>query len=81
MPDPNNMRKIKSDKLGSEQKEQQGKNIKALVDKVQKMLKNETGRFNKKNEPIFEWSIVKLDFAYRCLENQEAIKKFLAEKK
>jgi hypothetical protein len=77
----NEVKKIKSEKLVSEQKEQQGKNIKALVDKVQKMLKNETGRFNKKNEPIFEWSIVKLDFAYRCLENQEAIKKFLAEKK
>jgi hypothetical protein len=75
------VKKIKSEKLVSEQKEQQGKNIKALVDKVQKMLKNETGRFNKKNEPIFEWSIVKLDFAYRCLENEQAIKKFLAEKK
>ena len=75
------VKKIKSEKLVSQQKEQQGKNIKALVDKVQKMLKNETGRFNKNNEPIFEWSVVKLDFAYRCLENEQAIKKFLAEKK
>ena len=77
----NDVKKIKSEKLVSQQKEQQGKTIKAMVDKVQKMLKNETGRFNKKNEPIFEWSIVKLDFAYRCLENEQAIKKFLAEKK
>jgi hypothetical protein len=73
------VKKIKSEKLVSQQKEQQGKNIKALVDKVQKMLKNETGRFNKNNEPIFEWSVVKLDFAYRCLENEQAIKKFLAD--
>ena len=77
----NEVKKIKSEKLGSEQKEQQKNNLKAMVEKVQKMLKNDTGRFNKKNEPIFEYSIVKLDFAYRCLENQEAIKKFLAEKK
>jgi hypothetical protein len=75
------VKKIKSEKLVSEQKEKQNNNLKAMVDKVQKMLKNETGRFNKKNEPIFEWSIVKLDFAYRCLENEQAIKKFLAEKK
>jgi hypothetical protein len=75
------VKKIKSDKLGSEQKEQQKNNLKAMVDKVQKMLKIDSGRLNKNNQPIFEYSIVKLDFAYRCLENQEAIKKFLAEKK
>jgi hypothetical protein len=77
----NEVKKIKSEKLGSEQKEQQKNNLKAMVDKVQKMLKIDSGRLNKNNQPIFEYSIVKLDFAYRCLENQEAIKKFLAEKK
>lgn len=77
----NEVKKIKSAKVVSQQKEQQDKNLKALVEKVQKLLKNETGRFNKKGNPIFEWSIVKLDFVYRCLENQDAIKKFLAEKK
>lgn len=74
-------KKFKESKKASELKEVQSTNLKKLVDKVQKMLKNETGRLNKKGEPIFEWSIVKLDFAYRCLENQEAIKKFLADKK
>lgn len=74
-------KKIKDSKKASELKEVQSTNLKKLVDKVQKMLKNDTGRLNKKGEPIFEWSIVKLDFAYRCLENQDAIKKFLADKK
>jgi len=77
----NEVKKIKSEKMVSEQKEVQNTNLKKLVDKVQKLLKNETGRFNKKNEPIFEYSIVKLDFAYRCLENQDAVKKFLANLK
>lgn len=77
----NEAKKIKDSKKASELKEVQSTNLKKLVDKVQKMLKNDTGRLNKKGEPIFEWSIVKLDFAYRCLENQEAIKKFLADKK
>lgn len=74
-------KKLKDSKKASELKEVQSTNLKKLVDKVQNMLKNDTGRLNKKGEPIFEWSIVKLDFAYRCLENQEAIKKFLADKK
>jgi hypothetical protein len=77
----NEAKKIKDNKKASELKEVQSTNLKKLVDKVQKMLKNDTGRLNKKGEPILEWSIVKLDFAYRCLENQEAIKKFLADKK
>lgn len=77
----NEAKKIKDSKKASELKEVQSTNLKKLVDKVQKMLKNETGRLNKKGEPILEWSIVKLDFVYRCLENQEAIKKFLADKK
>jgi hypothetical protein len=49
------VKKIKSEKLVSEQKEKQNNNLKALVDKVQKMLKDETGRFNKKNEPVLEY--------------------------
>jgi hypothetical protein len=75
------VKKIKSEKLVSEQKEQQGKNIKALVDKVQKMLKNETGRFNKKNEPILEYSIAKLNYVSLCLQNETEVKKFLANLK
>jgi hypothetical protein len=73
------VKKIKSEKLVSQQKEQQGKNLKAMVEKVQKMLKIDSGRLNKNNEPIFEYSLAKLDFAYRCLENEQAIKKFLAD--
>lgn len=72
---------MKLKKVESELKDKQANNLKALVEKVQKMLKNDTGRFNKNGQPIFEWSIVKLDFVYRCLENQDAIKKFLADKK
>jgi hypothetical protein len=75
------VKKIKSEKLVSEQKEVQGKNIKALVDKVQKMLKNETGRFNKKNEPILEYSIAKLNYVSLCLQNETEVKKFLANLK
>ena len=77
----NEVKKIKSEKLVSEQKEQQGKNIKALVDKVQKMLKNETGRFNKKNEPIFEYSIARLNYVSLCLQHETEVKKFLANLK
>jgi hypothetical protein len=75
------VKKIKSEKLVSEQKEVQGKNIKALVDKVQKMLKDETGRFNKKNEPILEYSIAKLNYVSLCLQNETEVKKFLANLK
>lgn len=74
-------KKLKDSKKASELKEVQSTNLKKLVDKVQKLLKADTGRLNKKGEPIFEWSIVNLDFAYRCFENKEAIKKFLADKK
>lgn len=75
------VKKIKSAGVVSQQKEQQGKNIKAMVEKVQKMLKIDSGRLNKNNQPIFEYSIVKLDFAYRCLENETEVKKFLANLK
>lgn len=77
----NEAKKFKESKKASELKEVQSTNLKKLVDKVQKLLKADTGRINKKGEPIFEWSIVNLDFAYRCFEHKEAIKKFLADKK
>lgn len=72
---------MKVGKLESAQKEKQSLNLKSMVDKVQKMLKNDTGRLNKNNEPIFEWSIVKLDFADRCFEHEQEVKKFLASLK
>ena len=72
---------MKLGKLETAQKEKQSLNLKNMVDKVQKMLKNDTGRFNKKNEPIFEYSIVKLDYVQRCFDNEVAVKKFLASLK
>jgi len=72
---------MKLGKLETAQKEKQSMNLKSMVDKVQKMLKNDTGRFNKKNEPIFEYSIVKLDYVQRCFDNEVAVKKFLASLK
>ena len=72
---------MKVGKLESAQKEKQSLNLKSMVDKVQKMLKNDTGRLNKNNEPIFEWSIVKLDFANRCFEHEQEVKKFLSSLK
>jgi len=77
----NEVKKMKSEKLVSEQKEVQNTNLKKLVDKVQKMLKNETGRFNKKNEPILEYSIAKLNYVSLCLQNETEVKKFLANLK
>ncbi len=77
----NDVKKIKSEKLVSQQKEQQGKNIKAMVEKVQNLLKIDSGRVNKKNEPVLEWSIVELDFAYRCLQHKTEVKKFLSSLK
>jgi len=77
----NEVKKMKSEKLFSEQKEVQNTNLKKLVDKVQKMLKNETGRFNKKNEPILEYSIAKLNYVSLCLQNETEVKKFLANLK
>jgi hypothetical protein len=72
---------MKLGKLETAQKEKQTLNLKSMVDKVQKMLKNDTGRLNKKNEPIFEYSIVKLDYVQRCFDNEIAVKKFLASLK
>ena len=74
----NEVKKIKSEKLVSEQKEVQGKTLKAMVEKVQNMMKQESGRFNKKSQPILEWSAKELDFAYRCFDKKEEVKKFLA---
>jgi len=77
----NEVKKIKSEKLVSEQKEKQNNNLKAMVDKVQKMLKNETGRFNKKNEPVLEYSIARLNYVSLCLQHETEVKKFLANLK
>jgi hypothetical protein len=74
----NEVKKIKSEKLVSEQKEVQNNNLKKLADKIQKMMKQETGRFNKKSQPILEWSAKELDFAYRCFDKKEEVIKFLA---
>jgi len=72
---------MKLGKLETAQKEKQSMNLKNMVDKVQKLLKNDSGRFNKNNEPIFEWSISKLDYVQRCFDNEVAVKKFLASLK
>jgi len=73
--------KAKAFKIGAndiENKKTQKGNIDKLRDKIESFLKNDTGRVNKKGNPIFEWSIVNLDFAYRCFEKKEEVKKFLA---
>jgi len=75
------VKKIKSEKVVSEQKEQQGKNLKAMVEKVQKMLKINTGKINKKGQYIYEWSLIELDFVSRCYAQKDYVKAFLAEKK
>lgn len=69
----------KQGKADSDNKTLQSNNIKKLRDKIDALLKIQTG-ISKKGNPVFSWSIVNLDFVYRCLQNQEAIKKFLADK-
>ena len=69
----------KQGKADSNAKTLQDNNIKKLRDKIDALLKIQTG-VSKKGNPIFSWSVVNLDFVYRCLQNQEAIKKFLADK-
>jgi hypothetical protein len=71
---------MKLGKVATEQKEKQKSNIEKLRKQIESMLKIDTGRVNKKNEPIFEWSVVKLDFVYRCLENETLVKKALSNK-
>ena len=73
--------KAKAFKLGKndvESKKNQKSNIDKLKAKIDSFLKIDSGRVNKKGNPIFEWSIVNLDFAYRCFEKKEEVKKFLA---
>ena len=77
----NEVKKIKSEKLVSEQKEKQNKNIKTMVEVVTSFMKQETGRFNKKGNPILEYSAKELDFVYRCYKKQEEVIKFLASLK
>lgn len=71
-------RDMKSKDIASEQKDNQKSNIDKLRNKIESFLKIDSGRLNKKGNPIFEWSIVNLDFAYRCFEHKEEVKKFLA---
>ena len=77
----NEVKKIKSEKLVSEQKEKQNKNIKTMVEVVTSFMKQVTGRFNKKGNPILEYSAKELDFVYRCYKKQEEVIKFLASLK
>jgi hypothetical protein len=72
---------IKLGKVATEQKENQKSNIDKLRKEIESFLKIDSGRLNKKGNPIFEWSIVNLDFAYRCFEKKEEVKKFLASLK
>jgi|APGre2960657373_1045057.scaffolds.fasta_scaffold44596_1 type II secretory pathway component PulL len=69
---------IKLGKVATLQKEQQKSNIDKLRKEIESMLKIDSGRLNKNNEPIFEWSVVKLDFVYRCLQNEDKVKKVLS---
>jgi len=71
-------RDIKSKDIASELKDNQKGNIEKMRAKIESFLKIDSGRLNKKGNPIFEWSIVNLDFAYRCFEKKEEVKKFLA---
>ena len=76
--------KAKAFKLGKndvESKKNQKSNIDKLKAKIDSFLKIDSGKLNKKGNPIFEWSIVNLDFAYRCFEKKEEVKKFLASLK
>jgi len=73
--------KAKAFKLGKsdvETRKNQKSNIDKLRVKLESFLKIDSGRVNKKGNPIFEWSIVNLDFAYRCFDKKEEVKKFLA---
>jgi hypothetical protein len=72
---------MKLGKVATEQKEKQKSNIDKYKNELDKMLKIETGRFNKKNEPILEYSLARLEFAHYCLKNETMIKKLIADKK
>lgn len=70
-------RDAKSSKVASEQKELQKGNIDKLRKDIDALLKTQTG-FKKDGTPMFAWSISKLDFVYRCLQNEDKVKKALA---
>lgn len=68
---------IKLGKAESAQKELQKSNIEKLRKDIDALLKIQTG-FKKDGSPMMAWSISKLDFVYRCLQNEDKIKKTLA---
>ena len=68
---------MKLSDVNKEVKDTQNNNIKKLRDKIDALLKVQSG-FKKDGTPIMTWSISKLDFVYRCLENEEKVKKALA---
>jgi hypothetical protein len=74
-------RDLKNKDIASDMKANQKGNIDKLRAKIESFLKVDSGRVNQKGNPIFEWSIVNLDFAYRCFERKEEVKKFLASLK
>jgi len=68
---------MKLGKVESEQKELQKGNIEKLRKDIDALLKIQTG-FKKDGSPMFAWSISKLDFVFRCLQNEDKVKKALA---
>jgi hypothetical protein len=68
---------MKLGKAESAQKELQKSNIEKLRKDIDALLKIQTG-VNKKGNPMFAWSVSKLDFVYRCLQNEDKVKKVLA---
>jgi hypothetical protein len=68
---------MKLGKVESEQKELQKSNIEKLRKDIDALLKIQTG-FKKDGSPMFAWSISKLDFVYRCLQNEDKVKKVLS---
>jgi hypothetical protein len=72
---------MKLGKVESEQKANQKSTIGKYKNELDTMLKIDTGRTNKKGNPIFEYSLAQLEFAHYCLKNQAMIKKLIADKK
>jgi hypothetical protein len=68
---------MKLGKVESEQKVLQKSNIEKLRKDIDALLKIQTG-FKKDGSPMFAWSISKLDFVYRCLQNEDKVKKALS---
>lgn len=70
---------MKLKKVESDSKELQKGNIDKLRKQIEGMMKVKTG-LNKQGNPVFSWSIAKLDFVYTCLMNEEKVKKALSSK-